>query len=74
MLSVNSAGMVEDWTNQSDHGPFHEAGIPFLYFGVEDHPDYHQPTDTPDKIDPAFFRGVVEMVLDTLLALDAALS
>ena len=31
------------------------AGIPFLYFGVEDHPDYHKPTDTADKIDPAFF-------------------
>ena len=36
---------------QSDHGAFHAAGIPFVYFGVEDHPDYHKPTDTFDKID-----------------------
>ena len=35
----------DDWTNSSDHGPFHAAGIPFVYFGVEDHPDYHRSTD-----------------------------
>jgi Zn-dependent M28 family amino/carboxypeptidase len=29
----------DDWTSQSDHGAFHAAGIPFIYFGVEDHPD-----------------------------------
>src|SRR5690606_566789 len=34
----------DDWTSQSDHGVFHAAGIPFVYFGVEDHPDYHRPT------------------------------
>jgi hypothetical protein len=33
----------EDWTLLSDHGPFHQAGIPFVYFGVDDHPDYHKP-------------------------------
>src|SRR5690606_23660134 len=38
----------DDWTNQSDHGAFHAAGVPFLYFGVEDHPGYHQPRDTAD--------------------------
>ena len=46
---------ADDWTNQSDHYAFYEAGIPFLYFGVEDHPDYHQPTDDFDKIRPEFF-------------------
>ena len=43
----------EDWTQSSDHGPFHAARVPFLYFGVEDHPDYHKPTDTADKIPAA---------------------
>jgi Zn-dependent M28 family amino/carboxypeptidase len=60
------AGAVADWTTSSDHGVFHEAGIPYLYFGVEDHADYHRPTDTPDKIDPEFLRVVAELVLDTL--------
>lgn len=61
---------TEDWTGQSDHGAFHDAGIPFVYFGVEDHPDYHRPTDAADKIDPVFFRRASETILDALVALD----
>jgi Zn-dependent M28 family amino/carboxypeptidase len=60
----------DDWTLQSDHGSFHRAGVPFVYFGVEDHPDYHQPTDTPDKINPVFFRTVVNMLLEAVLTFD----
>ena len=45
----------DDWTLQSDHAAFYETGIPFLYFGVEDHPDYHQPTDDFEKIPQDFF-------------------
>jgi Zn-dependent M28 family amino/carboxypeptidase len=67
---VAIAGGVEDWTNQSDHGPFHEAKIPFVYFGVEDHPDYHKPTDTADKINRGFFVDVAETIIDAALALD----
>jgi hypothetical protein len=69
---VAMAGGVEDWTTQSDHGPFHEAKIPFVYFGVEDHADYHKPTDTADKINRGFFVDVAETVLDAVLALDRA--
>jgi hypothetical protein len=39
----------EDWTYLSDHSPFHRKKISFLYLGVEDHVDYHKPTDTYDK-------------------------
>ena len=46
------------------------AGIPFLYFGVEDHPDYHKPTDTADKINPAFFLQAASTILDAVDALD----
>jgi Zn-dependent M28 family amino/carboxypeptidase len=60
----------DDWTKQSDHGAFHAAGIPFVYFGVEDHPDYHKPTDTADKINPTFFRQSAETILDAVIALD----
>lgn len=45
-----------DWTDQSDHRAFHVAGIPFIYFGVEDHPNYHQPTDTFENSTPVFFQ------------------
>ena len=62
----------DDWTNQSDHGAFHAAKIPFVYFGVEDHADYHKPTDTADKINRAFFADAAETILDAVLALDRA--
>lgn len=39
-----------EWRQSSDHGPFASAGIPFLYFGVPDHEDYHKPGDTADKV------------------------
>ena len=68
----DTGGGHEDWTQQSDHGAFHGAGIPFVYFGVEDHADYHQPTDTPDKIAPEFLDGVASVVLSSLTALDRA--
>ena len=64
------AGRVDDWTYSSDHGPFHDAGVPFLYLGVQDHADYHQPTDTADKIDPAFLGQVANLVHDLLRNLD----
>jgi Zn-dependent M28 family amino/carboxypeptidase len=59
-----------DWTDESDQGPFAAAGVPFLYFGVEDHRDYHRPTDTPDKIDPAFFGDVADMIVDAARTID----
>ncbi|WP_422055504.1 M28 family peptidase [Sphingomonas sp.] len=45
----------DDWTAGSDHYAFHRKGIPFAYLGVEDYPDYHQPSDDFDTIPKAFF-------------------
>lgn len=67
------SGGLEDWTHASDHGPFHDANVPFVYFGVEDHPDYHRPTDTVDRIDPEFFGAVADMVIDAVQTFDARL-
>jgi Zn-dependent M28 family amino/carboxypeptidase len=60
----------DDWTNSSDHGVFHKAGIPFLYFGVEDHADYHKPGDTFEKIDPGFYTDVVRLLVSAAGILD----
>lgn len=62
----------DDWTNSSDHASFHAQRIPFLYFGVEDHADYHKPGDDAYKVDPAFFRGTVEYIYGVLRAADRA--
>ena len=53
----------QDWTYASDHGPFHRAKIPFIYFGNEDHAGYHQPTDDFEKITPKFYKNAVKVVL-----------
>jgi Zn-dependent M28 family amino/carboxypeptidase len=68
----DTGGGQDDWTQQSDHGPFHTAGIPFVYLGVEDHADYHKPTDTAEKIDAGFLGGVAAFVLDVVEVLDRA--
>ncbi len=63
----------DDWTRQSDHGAFHDTGIPFVYFGVEDHRDYHRPTDTADRIDVKLFGNAADTILDAVVALDRAI-
>lgn len=63
----------DDWTNSSDHGAFHGKGIPFLYLGVEDHPDYHKSGDDADKVDPGFYAKNVAFTAALLRALDRAL-
>ncbi len=60
---VAGAPPDHDWTGSSDHGVFHKAGIPFLYFGVEDHADYHKPSDSFDKIEPKFFADVARLLV-----------
>ncbi|MEL6663027.1 MAG: M28 family peptidase [Pseudomonadota bacterium] len=60
----------DDWTNLSDHVAFHRAGIPHLYLGVEDHPDYHKPGDDFSKIQPDFYLAAVETALRMAITLD----
>ena len=67
------ADAAEDWTNASDHGPFHEAGVPFLYFGVEEHAGYHAPSDTFEHVNQRFFAGVLDLLVDVAATLDAEL-
>jgi len=62
----------DDWTFQSDHGAFHREKIPFIYFGVEDHPDYHRPTDDFEKIDQDFYVNAVETVIEAVRMIDKA--
>lgn len=46
----------DNWTDQSDHYVFHQIRRPWVYFGVEDHPDYHHPTDDFARIPVDFFH------------------
>jgi hypothetical protein len=60
----------EDWTKSSDHGAFFDKKVPHLYFGVEDHVDYHKPSDEFKNIQPQFYINAVNLVLNCILALD----
>jgi len=62
-----------DWTNQSDQYAFHKAGIPFVYFGVEDHKDYHKPSDDFETITRPFFVHAAETILDAVETFDSDL-
>lgn len=54
---------MENWTYSSDHANFYKKGIPFLYFGVEDHKDYHEPTDDYENIHPDFYIKAVKSIV-----------
>ncbi len=47
-----TAGSADGY-GPSDQMPFYVAGIPVTHFFTGSHPDYHKPSDTPDKINAA---------------------
>ena len=64
-------GGNDDWTNQSDQGAFNGKKIPFVYFGEEDHRDYHHVGDSPDRLMRAFYAASVRAVADFIRRFDA---
>ena len=60
----------DDWTNQSDQGAFNAKNIPFLYFGVEDHKDYHKATDEYQNINKAFFIDAANAIQEIIVNID----
>lgn len=59
-----------DWTFSSDHGPFHRAGVPFIYYGVDFHQHYHQPTDEYEVMHHDFFVAATQTVLNAVRLFD----
>jgi hypothetical protein len=49
---------------RSDYGPFRDRGIPFLFFSTGQHPDYHRPTDLPERIDYVRLRKIAMLIGD----------
>lgn len=48
---------------RSDYGPFRDREVPYLFFSTGEHPDYHTPRDTPDRIDYEKASRVASLVL-----------
>jgi peptidase M28-like protein/phosphodiester glycosidase len=74
LLLGHDTGVGENnWIQQSDQGPFATKKIPFVYFGVEDHPDYHKPGDKVGHIEPGFYYHCVQTIAEFVRRLDFGL-
>ena len=51
MTPINDPWPQENLFFRSDHFNFARKGVPILFFTSGLHPDYHQVSDTPDRID-----------------------
>lgn len=58
------------WQMASDHGAFYQQGIPFIYFGVGTHNNYHKTSDTYDNINHPFFIKAVDSIYQQIIFLD----
>lgn len=50
---------------RSDHYNFAEKGVPIIFYFNGTHPDYHRPTDTPDKINYPMMAKRTQLVFYT---------
>lgn len=51
---------------RSDYGPFRDEKIPFLFFSIGEHPDYHTPQDTADKLNYDQLASISNVILHLL--------
>lgn len=61
-LEVSRLG-IDYVGTRSDYGPFRAEKVPFLFFSSGEHPDYHTPRDTPDRVDALQVAKVSNYVL-----------
>ncbi len=50
----------------SDHHPFYEQGVPFLFLFTGLHQDYHRPADDPDKLDYERMERITRLAHDVV--------
>lgn len=49
---------------RSDYGPFRDEHVPFLFFSTGEHPDYHTPRDTPDRLNYDKLALISDVILE----------
>ncbi|HRQ52472.1 MAG TPA: M28 family peptidase, partial [Agriterribacter sp.] len=50
---------------RSDHYNFAKKGVPVIFYFSGLHPDYHKPSDTPDKINYLLMQKRAQLVFFT---------
>jgi C-terminal processing protease CtpA/Prc len=58
--------MVSEELDSSDQTSFAAAGVPAVQLFAGPHPDYHRPTDTPDKIDGEGLEKVAAVAAEVI--------
>jgi aminopeptidase N len=66
IVATSDYGPLE---NRGDHKSFSVRGVRYLWLSTSMHDDYHLPTDTADKVDPATIATVGRIVVRTITAL-----
>ena len=51
---------------RSDYGPFRDEQVPFLFFSTGEHPDYHTPRDTAERLDYEKLARISNVVLQVI--------
>ncbi|HTS90263.1 MAG TPA: M28 family peptidase [Gemmatimonadales bacterium] len=62
MRPIDDLWPGENFYFRSDHFNFARRGVPILFFFNGTHPDYHQATDSPDKIDAEKQSRIVRLL------------
>lgn len=65
-LTGLQAKLHEGGYGPSDHSPFYAAGKPVLFVFTGSHPDYHRPSDTPERVSARGIERVVDFMEDVL--------
>jgi len=68
--SINGRKKNIRWELASDHGVFYRQKIPFIYYGVGLHRNYHQSTDTYQNINHRFFMSAVALIFHQISFID----
>ncbi len=63
-----------NWRMASDHGVFSQAGVPFIYFGVGPHKNYHSELDDFDNVNQSLFLAATRVIFQQIIYLDTAIS
>ncbi len=62
MAAIDDRWPEENFYFRSDHFNFARKGVPVLFFFNGVHPDYHQVSDSPDKIDSEKLSRIAQLV------------
>lgn len=60
----------QNWHLASDHGVFYQAKIPYLYFGVGTHRNYHTPKDNYQNVNLPLFLANTQAIYQQVIFID----